>query len=306
MSVSVAGYGLAFLAVVLIGPVPVLLARASWTQREPRAALVCWQAIGLSGGLALLGAITAMALAPLGGGFLAALGTWMTRLSEGDLTGGLGTWHQVLLVATLVVYARLVGVLATTVYRTWTDRRRHRDLVDLVADPWPSGRPGRGQVLRHPGAAAYCLPGRAPRVVITSGALEALDDAELRAVLAHEDAHLRERHDLVALPFAAWTRALPWFPGIRRARAAVDSLLEMVADDAAVHHCERAALASALARIATIGGAATPDGAFASTGGTILTRVRRILDPPERSGPLRVVLYAVAAMLFVLPALVLV
>ncbi|MEV0645815.1 M56 family metallopeptidase [Phytomonospora sp. NPDC050363] len=305
MSVSVAGYSLAVLAVALIGPVPALLARARWTHREPRAALVCWQAIGLSGGLALLGSITAMALAPLGGGLLAALGTWVTRLAGGDLTGGLGTWHQVLLVATFVVYARLVGVLAATVYRTWNDRRRHRDLVDLVADPWPTGRPGNGHVLQHPGAAAYCLPGRAPRVVITSGALDALDDAELRAVLAHEDAHLRERHDLVALPFAAWTRALPWFPGIRRARSAVDSLLEMVADDTAVHRCERNALASALARIATIGGAATPDGAFASTGGTTLARVRRLLDPPERSGALRAVLYGTAALLFVLPALVL-
>ena len=304
MSVGLAGAVLGVLAIALIGPVPAMLARARWTHREPRAALVCWQAIGLAGGLALLGSFTAIALAPLGGGLLAALGEWLRRFSAGDITGGLGTWHWILLAATLTVYARLFGVLVTTVYRTWTSRRRHRDLVDLVADPWPSGRPGQGQVLNHPGAAAYCLPGRAPRVVVTSGALDALDDAELRAVLAHEDAHLRERHDLVALPFAAWTRALPWFPGIRRARTAVDGLLEMVADDAAVHRCEREALASALARIATIGGAATPDGAFASSGGVILARVRRLLDPPVRSTGLRVLLYGTAVVLFVLPAVV--
>ncbi|GLZ80066.1 hypothetical protein Afil01_48730 [Actinorhabdospora filicis] len=306
MNVTAAGIALAVLAVALIGPVPAVLSRAQWTHREPRAALVCWQAIGLSGGLALLGATTAMALAPLGGDLRDALFAWIRNLATGDLTGGLGTWHQVLMVATIVVYLRLLGVLITTTRRTWILRRRHRDLVDLVADPWPTGRPGRGQVLNHPGAAAYCLPGRTPRVVVTTGALDLLDDAELGAVLEHEDAHIRERHDLVALPFAAWTRALPWFPGIRRARLAVDSLLEMVADDSAADRCDRNALASALARIATVGGAATPAGAIASTGGTMLARVRRLLDPPPRSRRLRVVLYATAVVLFALPALVLI
>lgn len=39
--------GLALLAVLLIGPVPKLLARAWWPQRAPRAGVVLWQAIGV-------------------------------------------------------------------------------------------------------------------------------------------------------------------------------------------------------------------------------------------------------------------
>ena len=35
-------------ALVLVGPVPALLARASWPIRAPRAAIVLWQAIALA------------------------------------------------------------------------------------------------------------------------------------------------------------------------------------------------------------------------------------------------------------------
>ena len=36
------------LALALVGPVPALLARASWTMRAPRASVVLWQAIALA------------------------------------------------------------------------------------------------------------------------------------------------------------------------------------------------------------------------------------------------------------------
>ena len=35
------------LALVLVGPVPALLARASWPMRAPRAAVVLWQSIAV-------------------------------------------------------------------------------------------------------------------------------------------------------------------------------------------------------------------------------------------------------------------
>ena len=44
-------------------------------------------------------------------------------------------------------------------------------------------------------------PGFHSRVVVSSGAIEALSDDELAAVLAHERAHLHARHDLVLFPF---------------------------------------------------------------------------------------------------------
>ena len=192
-----------------------------------------------------------------------------------------------------------------TIWRTWNARRRHRDLVGLVSRPWPATRPGHGHVLDHPAAAVYCLPGRvgrdAPRVVFTTGALSALDDDELAAVLAHEHAHLVERHDLVALPFFAWVTALPWFPGVRRARSSVATLLEMVADDRAATQVPSVTLASALARIGAAGRAATPVGAIAVDGGGVLERVRRLLRPPDRSRRWRVSAYLLAVALIAAP-----
>jgi beta-lactamase regulating signal transducer with metallopeptidase domain len=184
-------------------------------------------------------------------------------------------------------------------------------MVDLVGRPLrPDPAAGVGSakreslVLDHPAPAAYCLPGGTPRVVLTSGAVELFDDEELAAVLAHERAHLAERHDLVVLPFAAWSKALPWLPTVRRSRTAVDRLVEMVADDRACADCDRTVLACALARFGVASHA--PDGALAAAGtGTVLARVDRLLDPPRRSARLRYLLLAAAATLLVLPTLAL-
>ena len=293
------------LAVALLGPVPALLERATWARREPRAALVLWQAVGLSAGVAVLGAAMAMALAPLGDSLWTATHAWFANVSAGDLTGGLGPFHVVLLLLALAITVRLAGLLPLTIWRTLHARRRHRDMVGLVSQPWPSARPGHGHVLEHDVAAVYCLPGRAvagaPRVVFTTAALSTLDDEELAAVLAHEQAHLNERHDLVAMPFFAWVSALPWFPGVRRARTAVASLLEMVADDRAAGTADRAALASALARIGTASTGATPAGAISIDGGSVLIRVRRLLDPPDRSWSWRLAAYLLSLVLVSVP-----
>ncbi|WP_412539750.1 M56 family metallopeptidase [Longispora sp. K20-0274] len=285
---------LAALAAVLLWPAPLLLARARWTHREPRAALVLWQAVGLAAGLALIGAAVAVALAPLGDGLFDGL----AALARG--TGRLPAAHTALFVVAVGLLAWLAGVLAHRFLRTLWIRRRHRELIDLVADPWP-GQAG-GRVLAHPNAVAYCLPGADSRVVLSSGALDLLDAEELAAVVAHERAHLAERHDLVVLPFAAWRTALPGLPGVRHARPAVATLVEMLADDQACAVCDRAALATALARVGT---AAAPDGALAATGNATLERVHRLLDPPAPSRAIRLACYTGAAALLTVPTVAL-
>jgi hypothetical protein len=57
---------LAVLAALLAWPAPALLARARWPRRDPLVALVCWQAIGLAGGLSIIGALLVHGLAPWG------------------------------------------------------------------------------------------------------------------------------------------------------------------------------------------------------------------------------------------------
>lgn len=293
------------LAFVLLGPAPALLQRARWPHREPRAALVLWQAVGLAAGMAVIAAAAVAALAPLADTPLAAAKVLFSRLVDEGTFGGLELGHLVLLGLAVLLTIRLVGVLPMTIWRTWRTRRKHRDMVGLVAQPWPRTRPGDGHVLDHPAPAVYCLPGwagrGAPRVVFTSSALESLDDAEVTAVLAHEHAHLAERHDLVVLPFFAWAAALPWFPGVRSARSSVSTLLELVADDRAAARTDPASLASALARIGSGKSAAAPAGGMSVDGSEVLIRVRRLLEPPARSAHWRVAAYALAAALCAAP-----
>ena len=92
--------------------------------------------------------------------------------------------------------------------RTLRSRARHRELLDLLATPWPAA-PG-ARVLEHPVPVAYCLPGLRSRLVVSAGVLDCLEVDQVWAVLAHERTHLRERHDLVVLPFVAWGATAPF------------------------------------------------------------------------------------------------
>ena len=59
MSVSALAFTL--LALCLVGPVPAVLARASWPLRAPRAAVVLWQAIAIAAVLSAFSAGIAIA-----------------------------------------------------------------------------------------------------------------------------------------------------------------------------------------------------------------------------------------------------
>lgn len=50
------------LALMLVGPVPALLARASWTMRAPRASVLLWQSIALAAVLSAFSAGLALAM----------------------------------------------------------------------------------------------------------------------------------------------------------------------------------------------------------------------------------------------------
>jgi Zn-dependent protease with chaperone function len=290
-------------AILLIGPAPAVLARAAWVQREPRAVLVLWQALGLAGGLAGVGAVLALAVAPLGSSLPHAL---QRVIAAHDLD--LDVVHLFLLGAAAALLGWLLSNTALSSWRTHQRRSRQRELVDLVSTPWPervspSRATGHGaRVIEHPTAAAYCLPGSGPRVVITTGALSLLDADELDAVLAHEHAHLAERHDLVLLPFAAWSEALFGLAGTQRTRMAVQQLVEMLADDRACLGRDRNVLAAALARVgASSAGTVAPNGALGSTDLAVLPRVQRLLAPPAPSLWLRSVTYVAAVLVVSAP-----
>ena len=237
---------LAVLALLLAGPVPTLLARARWPRAVPRAAIVLWQSIALAAVLAAVGAVLA---APEEFLRLA------TAPSERSGTPLLVALAVATVLAGLIVL-RLVVVLALLAVRTRRRRSHHRDLVDLLDRAERSAALDAlnpKAVLRVLDGAqpfAYCVPGRAPRVVLTDAALDTLGREELRAVLAHEQAHLDARHDLVREGFTALHRAFPVVVRSREARDAVALLLEMLADDAARHRHGDEAMTGALCAFA--------------------------------------------------------
>jgi Zn-dependent protease with chaperone function len=277
----------ALLAVVAVGSiagVPVLL-RASWPRRSPAAAILLWQALGLAGGLAAVGTFLGFAMP----GNRTSVADAALRLPSLMLAGRHGPLLLVglrvfCLTAGLALLTLLCWVLVAATAAVVYARRRQRALLALLAHGDPKV-PG-ALVVDHPAAAAYCVPGLRSRIVFSAGALELLGPAELGAVLAHERAHLRERHDLVLLPFTALRRAFPRSAWCAEAYQAVSLLVEMLADDRVLRARPARELVSALVRV----GIATqvPAGALAISAdgeGEVTARVTRLLHPVRPLAP---------------------
>lgn len=100
-------------------------------------------------------------------------------------------------------------------------------------------------LLEHDTPLACCVPGRGPRIVVTTGARDALTRADLELVLRHGQAHLRGRHHLLLLWARVLRTALP-LPVFRTGEAEIAQLVEMLADDAVLEPAERRSLAHAV------------------------------------------------------------
>jgi Peptidase family M48 len=266
------------IALVLAAAGAWVLARGSWPHRAPRLALLLWHAVAVSAVTGAVGLLLSLGLAPYGRGVVPALGA-LGR----DLAGGTAPLSGLQLAAVaggVLLAAMAAGAQLRSSWQLWRHRARHGLLLRLVGRPDPQGR---ALVLDHPAAAAYYLPGPARHVVVSTGALDALTDRELAAVLDHEHAHARGRHHVALAPFHALRRALPFRP-FRRAAARVELLVEMCADDHAARRHGPATLAAALRRFDELGGHPAPAGTLAVADHAIALRIRRLRDgvPPIR------------------------
>lgn len=283
-------------ALLLVGPVPALLARATWTMRAPRASIVLWQAIASAAVLSAFSAGIAIAsrlFVPGPDGRPTA-----TITSEIEVLGW-PLWIAYVLVfaLTLLIGARLVVSVVQVAFATRRRRAHHRMVVDLVGKSQKSGL----RVLDVAQPLAYCLPGVRSRVVVSKGTLTTLQDNEIAAILSHERAHLRARHDLVLEMFTAVHAAFPRFVRSANALNAVQLLIELLADDAALRATGPTPLARALVACAT---GTTPAGALAAGGPTTVLRVRR-LGGRGNSLALAMAAYLAAAAVFVVPTVAL-
>jgi Zn-dependent protease with chaperone function len=284
----------------MFGPAGWWMERSTWTTRAPRAAIALWQAIGLTGALASVGVGLALATAPLHTGMMLGVGELLRGPSAGRPLPINGLEEAVGLTLSANVVAVLVAGVVICAARTIASRRRHRILLDLVS--LRSDQAPGAVLLSDSRATAYCLPGRRSRIVISAGALELLDSRELAAVVDHERGHVQERHHLILLPFASMIEMLNWMPYVARAPRAVRALLEMAADDYATRSHPPRVLASALIRM--VHPSSVPTCAFGATSGSVTIRVRRLIDPNRKSKAVAMVAGTTAALMVLVPTLV--
>jgi Zn-dependent protease with chaperone function len=292
-----------------VGTVPgaAALLSARWPYRSPAAAILLWQALGLSWGLAAVGALAGLGARPAGWGVAGGALTGAAdaaRAAQGSGPAMLAAIARlVFLTASATLLALLCWVLLAASATVVLARRRHLALLRLLAHGDPKV-PG-ALVVDSPAAAAYCVPGLRSQIVVSAGTLDLLDAAELAAVLAHERAHLRARHDLVLLPFSALGRAFPRCRLVRQAQGSVGLLVEMLADDRALRHRPARELATALIRVGASGAGLAPSGALAAVqapDGETAARVARLLVPaPPLPAPALALILSAAAALVAVP-----
>jgi hypothetical protein len=280
------------LSLVVPGP----LARARWTARAPGAAVVLWQAVTLAAVLCALGVVLA---AP----------EELVRAHGADQTVAVAALVAALGVAAVIVVRLLVSV-GLVAYRSRVRRARHRmlaDLLDKAEEHAAYTTHDEVRVLDGGLPFAYCVPGRDPRIVLSQGTLRVLSEPQLAAVLAHERAHLRARHDVVMESFTAFYRAVP---GPLRSRAPLDAvhiLLEALADDAARRTRGAEPLRAALRALGEPIGGLELEGHGRDTDRERRWRLDRLAPgAPTRDTRLSAAVYAVAAAILVLPTVLLV
>ncbi|MGH3298757.1 MAG: M56 family metallopeptidase [Trebonia sp.] len=235
--------------------------RGRWAMSSPRLAMSMWLALQASWVVAVVLALLA-ATAP-------SRLTWL-----GPVPGGAAVALAGLLLSAAVVL-RAGWCLAGELARSRRERREHAVLVAANGRPGPE--PGVA-ILDDDAPAAYCMPCGRYRVVISAGALAVLGTEQLRAVLAHERAHLRSRHHLLLSVAAALARAFPRVPLFAQAEPELRRLAEMAADDAAARRQGRDQLAKALVILSK---AAARPAALAAGGPAAVARIQRLLDPPR-------------------------
>jgi Zn-dependent protease with chaperone function len=269
----------------------IVLRRARWTARAPYLAIATYLAAGWSivAALGLAGLTLAVHAPALSGGLSRLIGACVLRLRETYGTPGGAAVAALGLALAGAVVVRTALTAAKHYRAAWRQSVHHAQTARLVGRPESSLG---AVVVEHREPIAYCVGGRHPTVILSTGAVSALDSAQLAAVLAHERAHLTSRHHQLLALARIGRLVVPFLPLMRDADAQVTRLIEMHADDAAARNHNPRSLATALVVLAT---GANPHQALAAAATDSVQRVHRLLRPAEPLGPLPRQLLRVAA-----------
>ncbi|MCW2560164.1 MAG: family peptidase [Mycobacterium sp.] len=255
---------------------PPLLTRLTRSGVSPHMGVAAWLTAIVAALFAWVGAVTLLAVAAVDGmkdSTAVTLCLKLFGLSErAPLPGRLGS--VVLIVTAVAVSAVVISRVGRSVLGLRARSHDHAREARMIGHP--TDRPGVLVVEAHR-PAAYCVSGKPNAIVVTTGALDALDRSQLAAVLAHENAHIAGHHHELLMVLRGLATSLPRLPLFRVGAAVVADLLEMCADDAAARQFGTRPLLAGLLTLA--GPARLPADGLAAAGTAVLARVLRLADP---------------------------
>jgi uncharacterized membrane protein/Zn-dependent protease with chaperone function len=273
--------GLLLYSIAMLVAAPPLLRALTYSGNAPRLGVATW--------LSAIGTVVGSWLATAVLIIVEVISHWahprtvaascLARLQRA-ISGDAGIAPQITLVviaAGATVAAAITGVrLATAVLGMRARAHEHARAVRLVGH-----RTSEADVVivEASKAAAYCVAGRPPAIVVTSAARAALDDRQLAAVLAHERAHLAGHHAAIVSALRALAAVFPRLSLITEGAQQVSRLLEMCADDVAARRHSSRALLSGLITLCT----SAPAEALAAADLAVLARAERLAAPPQES-----------------------
>ncbi|MCX6465167.1 MAG: M56 family metallopeptidase [Pseudonocardiales bacterium] len=272
---------------------PRVLSRRACMERAPAWGVVIWLsamisvAVTLAGGVAL--AVATVVLSPTARHVLDECVASLCAAALGD-HGSPARWilGGVVLLAAVGVGAALVGA-GRAGLGGYVGTRAHARTARLLGAPDP--RIGV-LVVDVPEKVAYAIGGRLPAIVVSRVAVQALTDAELDVVLAHERAHLAGRHHLVLGVARALATAVPTMRLFTTGVEELGRLLEMCADDVAVRGREVRHLITAMLTLSST--ARLPRAALGGAPVGMVERAERLTArlSPRATRKARVVLLA--------------
>lgn len=266
--------------VLVLAAVPFVLGTVSaWLSRRAGARLAPAAATVLLTGLALSVALST--------GLLLCLAA-VISLAETPGTSGLDHWSPSALRAIVplppaaggaggVVAVLLLASAAVHLLRVVRGARR----ATAAAAALPR-LGGDLSLLEDDAAIAYTIPGRHRRIVVSTGMLRRLSAAERRALLAHENSHLRHHHHRYVQLGRLAAAANPFMRPVSRA---IDLSVERWADETAVAEVgDRRTVARALAAaaLAAMPAGPAPGGSLGGARTDVGRRVDFLLCPPAR------------------------
>lgn len=148
------------------------------------------------------------------------------------------------------------GIIRQMIRRTRSSRQAAHSLLHGAQPRRLHGHDVSLVDVEHPFALTF--PDRHGGIVISTGAVHTLEADELAAVLAHERAHLRQRHHLVSALVDSVAAYLRWVPLVAAAADALPHYLEIAADNQARRAAGTPALVGALLKLGERAHPATP------------------------------------------------